>query len=106
LPPKPKNTFTSALTRYLKTPYDEKTDFFHTVYPKGRDTLFLQLSIPQQLTTTQKRPKPSRLTQNYPPPHPTHDSIAPYLGPYRSLSCAQYDLQRVLLRFADKPQSG
>jgi hypothetical protein len=65
-PSEPKNTFAHALTRYLKTPYDEKTKFFHTAYPRGRDTLFLQLVIPQPLTMMPKRPKPSRLTQNYP----------------------------------------
>jgi hypothetical protein len=65
-PPEPKNTFTSASTRYLKTPYCKKTEFFHTAYPKGRDTLFPQLVIPQPLKVMPKRPKPSRLTQNYP----------------------------------------
>jgi hypothetical protein len=60
------------------------------VYPKGRDTLFLQLSISQQLTTTQKRPKPSRLAQNYPGlltkfgevQLPRH-AVPPHYGPLR-----------------------
>jgi hypothetical protein len=67
-PPEPKNTFTSALTRYPKTPYGEKTDFFHIACLTGGDAPFSQRIIPQQLTTTQKRPKPSRLTQNSPRP--------------------------------------
>jgi hypothetical protein len=68
-PPESKNTYIDALTRYPKTPYGEKTDFFHIACLTGGDDPFSQLIIPPPLAIIQKRPKPSRLTQNYPPPH-------------------------------------